>query len=174
MNKRLMMAFCGTVLCSNGQAAVFRPTDTTVNFLGLFGTETLMALFDDQDRFFSGSHLAIRASGDQAIFLPDGAGYHVVNASGLTPTGLTLNDSDRFAVAAWSPQRQLWMAPDVVSCFEVAGSCALSWSGSLVELAADLAEDRPLQAPISSSLFLFASAMVGLVAVGRRRTPLRR
>lgn len=174
MNYRLMVALFGTVMCSSGESAVFRPTDTTVNFIGLFGTETLMALFDDQDRLFSGSYLALRASGDQAIFLPDGVGYRVDNVSGLAPGSLTLTDSDRFTVAAWSPPRQTWLAPEAVSCSEVSGSCALAWSGLLVELAVDLTEDRPpLPAPISPPLFLFASAMIGLVAVGRRRTPLR-
>ncbi|HEY9199382.1 MAG TPA: hypothetical protein VIR60_08450 [Gammaproteobacteria bacterium] len=171
MDRKLLAAFLGTAMCSSAQAIVFSPTDTTVNFVPILGVgPTLIGLFDDSDMDFSGGYLAVQSSGDQASFSPTAGGFSLSNASGLAPTTFALSGSDYFTLAAWSPLTNSWLAPDAVYCSAVSSSCALSWSGILVELAVDLVETPPFAAiPIPSSVFLFGSGLMGLTVVARRR-----
>lgn len=173
MDRRLLAAVLGTAMCSSAQAIVFRPTDTTVNFVPFLSSgSTLLGLFDDSDMDFSLGYLAVQSSGDQISFSPAGGDFTLSNASGSAPTVFALSGSDHFTLAAWSPLTNSWLAPDAVYCTAVSSSCALSWSGILVELAVDLVETPPFAAiPIPSSVFLFGSGLVGLAVVARRRMP---
>lgn len=158
-------------MCSSSGAAVFSPTDTTVNFFALYGAGVQMALFDDQDPTFAGAYLAIQAGGDQALFQPAGTDYQVTNVSGQNPSAFTLSGSDRFTLAAWSPGQGAWLAPDAIFCSTLSASCALSWSGLLVGFAVDLVQSPPpVPAPVLASLYLLGSGVFGLAAVGRRRS----
>lgn len=172
MNQRfLLITLLGITVCASGQAATFRPIDSTVNFIALFGAGAPLALFDDHDQTFSGGYLAIQAGADQVSFTPDGTDYRVSNVSGQAPSVFTLTGSDYFTLAAWSADAAMWLAPDAVSCSELSGSCALSWSGRLVELAVDLVADTPAaSAPLPSTLFLLGSGAFGLAVVARRRS----
>ncbi|MBI5040230.1 MAG: hypothetical protein HZB57_03215 [Gammaproteobacteria bacterium] len=167
-----MATLLGAMLCSSAQAAtVFSPTDTTVNFIEFFGGgAALLGVFDDSDPSFLGSYLAVQASGDQVTFTPSGVDYSLTNVSGLAPSAFTLSGSDHFALAAWSPGLNAWLEPDAIYCTAASGSCSLSWSGLLVELAVDLAEASPFTTiPLPSSVYLLGSGVLGLAIVARRR-----
>lgn len=170
MNKRLLATLLGVAMCSSAQAAIFRPTDTTVNFVPFLGSgPILIGLFDDSDVNFSDGYLAVQSSGDQVSFSPAGGDFTLSNASGLAPTAFALSGSDSFTLAAWTPLANAWLAPDAVYCVAVSSSCALSWSGFLVELAVDLVETPFAVIPLPSSVFLFGAGLTGLAVVARRR-----
>ena len=173
MNKKVVTAILSALLCSATQAAtIFSPTDTTVNFVEIFGDSSAkLGIFDDSDPGFTGSYLALQASGDQAIFTPSGANYSLTNKSGLGPNTFTLSGSDNFTLAAWSPTLNAWQSPDSVFCTALSGSCSLSWSGIAVELAVDLTPAPPTSGvPLPSPALLLGFGVFGLVTVGRRRT----
>lgn len=167
---RVAVVFNSLLCCSVQAATVFTPTDGTINFLPLLGnTSAVIGIFDDTDITYSGSYLAIQSAGDQAIFTANGANFYLTNKSGIGPNSFKLSESSQFLLAAWSTGLSAWLAPDAVTCYAPAGSCALSWSGFLTEFAVDLAIAPSTAIPIPSSTLLLGAGAFGLVAVARRR-----
>lgn len=177
MNRVFLGVMLGVAVSSSVQAAaVYMPTDSTVNFLSLLGTTSAtIGIFDDSDPLFSGAYLAIDPTGDQIFFSPNGADFDLSNSSGTAPFTLTLTGSDQFSIAARASAASPWIEPDAVVCSAVSDSCSLSWNALLVELAVDLAQAEPPggSVPVPTSILLFGSGLVGLAVVARRRNGLR-
>lgn len=171
MDKRFAAAIFGTIMCSSAESTLFVPSDASVNFIDRFGAAPPTILSDDQDRVVSASRFARRASGGQAAFPADASGYRAISVFGGLPDGVTAAEVDRFPLTAWSSQRNTWWTPEVFECSGMATGCVPDRSRLRVVSAFGGGAGRPpLPAPISPSLFLFASALFGLVVVGRRRT----
>lgn len=176
MNRMLAVSILGAMVCTSVQATtIFSPTDSTVNFIQLFGVNNaLIGLFDDRDLSFAGDYLAIQTtgSGDQVLFTPSGSDYLLTSATGLTPDALSLTGSSYFSLAAWSPLWVDWVRLDAAYCDPFSGSCSIFWSDlPLVELVVDITKVEPVipTPPLPASVSLLGFGALGLVAMGRRR-----
>lgn len=156
INKLLgvMVGFC---MCATASAAtVWMPTDGDVNFLFTFGGS--LAMFDDEDQTYAGSHLELEAN-DRVTFTPNGSDF---DAENLAMDTLTLTNSRQFILGLSVDGGSSWIADSGYIDF---GNNAfrIFFENEGETLAVDVGI-----VPVPAAVWLFGSGLIGLAGMARR------
>ena len=168
-------------------ASVWAPTNVDVNFInsdlvcytsGFGCPDAILGIFDDSDTGYGGDYLAISLGmgGDKATFSPTPIGqainYDLTNATGTTPSTLTLSGNDHFLIALKDPMLTgSWVAPTGESCFVNSTTCRLTWDLGPSSLVVDIEKVVPPEGmvPVPPAVWLFGSGLLGMVGIARRK-----
>lgn len=155
---------------SSFAATVWAPTDGDVNIMGT--DDGTLAIFDDSDFSLTGDMLTLN-SYDLVDFIPSGSDYILSNMAG---DNMTLSGSNMFRLGFLADGASNWTS-DVAwdsfgnNAYDVLfGSSPTPAAGSanIIDVAASSVAP-PQAVPLPAPLALFASGLLGMVSVSRRR-----
>ena len=158
----------GVALLATGSAnaaTVFAPTDGDVNFLlgDLLGAQ--LAIFDDQDQSYLGSSLGVGIGDIVGFAGPNGSGNFVATNT-TTALSLPLTGSSNFILGLSTDSGASWGADtSVVSLGANAYTVTFGTGANVVEV-----DVQSISAvPVPAAVWLFASGLLGLVSIARRK-----
>ncbi len=158
----------GVALLATGSAnaaTVFAPTDGDVNFLlgDLLGAQ--LAIFDDEDQSYLGSSLGV-AIGDIVGFAGPNGGGNFVATNTTTALSLPLTGSSNFILGLSTDSGASWGADtSVVSLGANAYTVTFGTGANVVEVDVQIIS----AVPVPAAVWLFASGLLGLVSIARRK-----
>ena len=158
----------GVALLATGSAnaaTVFAPTDGDVNFLlgDLLGAQ--LAIFDDQDQSYLGSSLGVGIGDIVGFAGPNGSGNFVATNT-TTALSLPLTGSSNFILGLSTDSGASWAADtSVVSLGANAYSVTFGTGANVVEVDVQIIS----AVPVPAAVWLFASGLLGLVSIARRK-----
>jgi len=160
-------ALCGFAFFVSGSASastVFAPTDGDINFIDpTFPGGTWLAMFDDSDTSFEGSHLLIPAP--EIVTVEAGgtnSGDFTARISGTTSPTLNLTGSDWFRLAISTDSGTSWSG-DTGYDYLQANSYRVHFSnGSVLTVDVQVV-------PVPAAVWLFGSGLLGLAGIARRK-----